>query len=99
LTLDGEVLDSKVLFPIVGQALVKRAVLVSSDVLRVAGPERFRLVELFIFDGRLFDLLGLLGLILIIDFLDFGFVITLLLDLGFLDLVVLDFLDESSVVV
>ena len=32
LTLNGEVLDSKMVFPIVGQALVEGAVLVYSDV-------------------------------------------------------------------
>ena len=69
-------LDSKVLFPVVGQALVEGTVLLRSDILRVTRPDRLRLVELLVLDGLLLDLLGLLLLlvILIINLLDLGLV-------------------------
>jgi len=50
LTLDGEVLDSEMVLPIVGERLVESTVLLTSDLGGVASPERLGLVE--------FDLLG-----------------------------------------
>lgn len=50
LSLDGEVLDGKVVLPVVGERLVESAVLLDGDVGGVAGPEGLGLVEL--------DLLG-----------------------------------------
>ena len=84
-------LDSEVLLPVVGQALVEGAVLLSSDVLRVAGPDGLRLVKLLVLNGRLLDLLGLflLLLFLLFDFLNLGLVLGVLL--GFL-LVILNIL-------
>jgi hypothetical protein len=76
------VLDGKVLFPVICQALVEGAVLVGSDVLRVSSPKRLRLVELFIFCFLLLDLLCLLWLLLIINFFDFRFFLIFFLDLG-----------------
>lgn len=48
LALNGEVLDSEVLLPIVRQALVERTVLLLRDVAGVASPDRLGLVELFV---------------------------------------------------
>jgi hypothetical protein len=62
LTLDGEVLDGEVVFPVVGQALVQHTILLGSDVLRVTSPDGFCPVKLHI---RLLDLLGLFLLRLI----------------------------------
>lgn len=92
LTLDGEVLDSEVVLPVVGEGLVEGSVLLLGDVLRVAGPDGLLLVELLLLDLGLLDLLGLglllLALLLIVDLLDLGLlVVTLLgdlLDLGVL---------------
>ena len=81
LTLNGEVLDGEVVLPVVGQALVERRILLLGDVLRVARPDRLRLVELLGRDLLLLDLLGLLllGLVLVLDFLDLGLVLLLVL--------------------
>jgi hypothetical protein len=87
LTFDREVLDGKMILPIVGQALVKRAVLLGRDILGIASPERLHLVELLIFGLNLFDLLCLLLRLVIVDLLDLGF--GLLLSL-------LDFLKNAS---
>jgi len=57
LTLDREVLDGKVVLPVVGQALVECTVLVVCNVLRVTSPDGFRLVELLVGRLLLFDLL------------------------------------------
>ncbi|KAI6776272.1 hypothetical protein HG530_000217 [Fusarium avenaceum] len=84
LTLNGEVLDSKVVLPIVGERLVEGSVLLLVDVLGVASPDGLLLVELLLLDLSLLDLLGLglLLLLLVIDLLDLGLlVITLLGDL------------------
>lgn len=73
LTLDGEVLDGKMVFPVVSQALVERTVLLGSDVGGVASPDGLGLVELLVGGLGLLDLLGLLLLVLVfIDLLDFG---------------------------
>ncbi len=68
LALDGEVLDGEVLLPVVGEALVKLAVLLLGDVVRVAGPDGLRLVELLVFDELLLDFLLLLLVFLVLVF-------------------------------
>jgi hypothetical protein len=93
LTLDGEVLDGEVVFPVVGQALVERTVLLVIDVLRVTSPDGFRLVKLFIRHLFLLDLLGLFLLrliVLVINLLDLR--LFTLLDFLLLCVLVLDFL-------
>ena len=72
-------LDSEVVLPVVGQALVERRILLLGDVLRVARPDRLGLVEFLVLDSLLLDRLGLLLLVLlIVDLLDLGFVLGLL---------------------
>ena len=76
LTLDREVLDSKVLLPVVRQALVERSVLLRRDILRIARPDGLRLVQLLILDSLLLDLLRLLLLVLlVVDLLNLGLVL------------------------
>lgn len=53
LTLNGEVLDGKVVLPVVGERLVERRVLLGSDILGVSGPEGLGLVELLVLSGGL----------------------------------------------
>jgi hypothetical protein len=65
LTLNGEVLDSKMVFPIVCQALVEGAVLFWSDARWVTSPDGFRLVELLLGCLYLLDLFGLLLFLLL----------------------------------
>ena len=79
LTLNGEVLDGKVLLPVVGQALVESSVLLLGDLLRVTRPDGLRLVELLVLDLLLLNLLRLLGLLLVIDLLDLGLLLALVL--------------------
>ena len=55
LSLDGEVLDSEMVFPVVGQALVEGAVFLWRDVGGVASPDGLGLVELLDLDGLLLD--------------------------------------------
>lgn len=97
LTFDRKVLDSEMVFPVVGQALIERTVLFGGDVRGVAGPDGFGLVELLVGGLGLLDLLGLflLGLVfLILDFLDLGLVLVVL---GlFLGLVVFNVLQNMS---
>lgn len=92
LTLDGEVLDGEVLFPVVGQALVERGVLLGSNVGGVASPDGLGLVELLVLGGLLLNLLGLLGLLLVL-ILDLFDLVLLAGDL----LIVLDLLHSASV--
>lgn len=84
LTLDGEVLDSKVVLPVVGEGLVEGGILLSGDVLRVASPDGLLLVELLLLNLGLLDLLGLglllLLLVLVINLLDLGLLVVALLD-------------------
>jgi len=49
LAFNGEVLDSQVLLPIIGQRLVELSVLLLGDVVRVSGPDGLGLVQLLIF--------------------------------------------------
>lgn len=46
--------------PVIGQTLVELAVLLVGDVIRVTGPQRLGLVQLFLIDVLLLDLLLLL---------------------------------------
>jgi hypothetical protein len=86
LTFDGEVLDGKVVLPVIGQALVEGGVLLGSDVLRIARPDGLGLVQLLVGGLGLLDLLGLLLLLLI---LIFNFLnLRLLAFLGFLLLLI-----------
>src|SRR5215469_4529658 len=48
LTLDGEVLDGKMIFPVIGQRFVEGRILFLSNVLWVARPYRLGLVELLL---------------------------------------------------
>jgi hypothetical protein len=84
LTLNGEVLDGKVVLPVVGEGLVEGTVLLGGDVLWVAGPDWLLLVELLLLDLGLLDLLGLwlLLLLIVIDLLDLGLLLVTLLLLG-----------------
>ena len=89
LTLDREVLDSEMVFPVVGQALVERGVLLCGDVRGVACPNGLRFVEFLVGNLSFLDLLGLLFLLLIlVDLLNLG----LLLIIFNFFLVILDLL-------
>ena len=94
LTFNREVLDGKVLLPVVCQALVEAGVFLGSDVLGIPRPDRLGLVEFFVFLLLLLDLLGLLSLALgvlvfVLDLFDLGlFTVLILLHLL---LVVLNF--------
>jgi hypothetical protein len=85
LTFNGEVLNSKMVFPIIGQTLVEGAVLFWSDVRWVASPDRFRLVKLLVRGLALLDLFGFLLLFLLLFLVN-------LLNLGLLILILLFFL-------
>jgi hypothetical protein len=93
LTLNGEVLDSEVLLPVVGQALVESTVLVRSNVLWVPRPEGLGLVELLVLGGDLLNLLRLFGLLFVVNLLDLGLLFVILLDLFF---VIFDLLEGSQ---
>ena len=81
LTLNGEVLDSKMVLPVVGEGLVEGSILLLGDVLRVASPDGLLLVELLLLDLGLLDLLGLglLLLLIIVDLLDLGLLVVSIL--------------------
>ena len=81
-------LDGKVVLPVVRQTLVEGGVLLLSNLLRIARPDRLRLVQLLVLNGLLLDLLCLLLLGLFVNLLDFGLILVVL-DLF---LVVLNFL-------
>lgn len=95
LTLDGEVLDSEMILPVVGQALVEGSILLGSDILRIAGPDGLGLVKLLVGNLLLLDLLLLLflALLLLLDLLNLG-LLALFLFLDFL--VVFNFLNYKS---
>ena len=81
LTFNGEVLDGEMVLPVIGQALVEGGVLFGGNVGRIACPDRLGLVQFLVGGLLFFDLLRflLLGLVLlIIDFLNLGLVISLL---------------------
>ena len=92
-------LDGEVLFPVIGQALVERAILVSSDILGVPRPDGLCLVELLVLNFNLLDLLLLLRLVLVvvIDLLDLGLLLALLAFLLDFFLVVLDLLKNNQI--
>jgi hypothetical protein len=76
LTLDGEVLDSKVVLPVVRDRLVEGSVLLGLDLSGVSGPQRLNLVKLLVLGDHLLDLLGLLVLgVLVLDLLNLGVLI------------------------
>ena len=87
--------DGKVVFPIVGQALVEGAVLFWGDVRWVTSPDRFRLVKLFLGGLYLLDLFGFLLFLLLVfvDLLNLGFLFSVILFL-FLILVIFYFLQR-----
>jgi hypothetical protein len=68
LTLNREVLHCKMVLPVVGQALVERAILISRDIAGVASPDWLGLVEDVVLSRRLLDLFGLLLLLLVLVF-------------------------------
>merc|ERR1712126_166236 len=80
LSLDGEVFDGKMVFPVVGQALVKVSVFFLGNVVGVTGPDRLRLVQFLVFDVFGLDLFRLLLILLVLVI--FVFVILHFLDLG-----------------
>ena len=80
LAFDREMLDGKMLLPIVGQALVKGPILFGGDVLRVPRPDRLGLVEFLVFSGNFLDLLCLLWLFLVIDLFNLGLRFIILFD-------------------
>ncbi|KAG2005182.1 hypothetical protein GB937_009016 [Aspergillus fischeri] len=96
LTLDGEVLDSEMVLPVVGEGLVEGGILLLGDVGRVASPDGLGLVELLLLDLALLDSLGLLLLLLLllllVDLLDLGLLLLILFLLGLLSLLVRDLL-------
>ena len=92
LTLNREVLDGKVFFPVVSQALVESAILVGSDILGVPRPEGLGLVEFLVLGGDLLNLLRLLGFVFVVNLLDLGF---LLIVVG-LFFIVFDLLESSQ---
>src|SRR3569833_1925852 len=94
LALDGEVLDAKMVLPIVGERLVEGGVLLRGDVLGITSPDGLLLVELLLLDLGLLDLLGLLLLLLV-----FFLVIIYLLDLGLLVLVLLGVLGLLGILI
>ena len=95
LTLNGEVLDSKMVFPIVGQALVEGAVLVYSDVWWVTSPDGFCLVKFFLGGLNLLDLFSFLLFLLLffVDLLNLSFLFAVIFFL-FLFLVIFNFLQR-----
>src|SRR3569833_1192315 len=94
LALDGEVLDAKMVLPIVGERLVEGGVLLRGDVLGITSPDGLLLVELLLLDLGLLDLLGLLLLLLV-----FFLVIIYLLDLGLLVFVLLGVLGLLGILI
>ena len=59
-------LDRQVILEIVGQALVELSVFLVSNVIRVSGPDRLCLVQLFLIDVLLLHLLLLLVPVLLL---------------------------------
>jgi hypothetical protein len=93
LTFNREVLNSKVVFPVIRQAFVKCTILLGLDVLGIARPDRLCLVEFFVRGLHFLDLLLLLVLWLvrvILNLLDLGFPV-LVRRLGGLGLLLLFF--------
>ena len=75
-----EVLDSQVIFPIVGKSLVEASILLLGDIFLLSHPDWLDLVKGLHLLGHLLDLLlFLLLLLVVLDFLDLGLVILTLL--------------------
>jgi hypothetical protein len=87
------VLDSEVVLPVVRQALVERAVLFRSDIIRVTSPDRLRLVQLLVLNSLLLDLLGLFLLLFVLNLFDLRLVTIFFL---LLDFVILNLLYERD---
>ena len=81
LAFDREVLHGEVVFPVVGEGLVKLAVLCLGDVIRVAGPDGLHLVQLLQFVELFLDLFLLLLVLVLVVLL---FIVTHILKLGFI---------------
>ena len=92
LTLDGKVLDSKMILPVVSERLVERSIFLLRNVTRVTRPDGFRLVELFV------DLTLLLDLLCLLFVLGFVLIVVNLLDLG-LSFFIFSFLDLFLLVI
>merc|ERR1719284_1772360 len=88
LTLDVEVLDREVLFPVVGEGLVEGDVLILGDVLWLSHPDWLGLVEDLVLVGDFLDLL-LFFLLWLLVVLDLWLLIVLLLVITLLLLFVL----------
>merc|ERR1719284_1796152 len=88
LTLNVEVLDREVLFPVVGEGLVEGDVLILGDVLWLSHPDWLGLVEDLVLMGDFLDLL-LLFLLWLLVILDLWLLIILLLVITLLLLFVL----------
>ena len=87
-------LDCKVVLPVVGKALVEGPVFFSGDIGGIASPDGLSFVELLIRNLLLLNLLGFLGLFLVlVDFLDLG--LLALFVLGLLFLIILNFLKRQ----
>ena len=71
-------LDSEVLFPIVGEGLVERGILILGDVVGLSHPDGLGLVELLVLVGDLLYLLLLFVLLLLGLLLDLGLIVLLL---------------------
>merc|ERR1719160_1722527 len=63
LSLNGEMLDGQMFFPVVRKSLVESSVLVLGDILRLSHPDWLGLVKGLEFLGNLLDFLGLLLLL------------------------------------
>lgn len=91
-------LDSKMIFPIVGKGLVEGCILLCGDVGWISSPDGLDLVELLLCSGLLLHLLSLfLFLFLVfVNFLDLGFLVVTLLNLLFIFIrnFLLDFLSN-----
>ena len=98
LTFNGEVLDGKVLFPVVGQALVESTIFISSDFLRVPRPNGLGLVKFLVLDCDFLDFLRFLRFVLVIDLFDLGLLLVFFVFFLFdLFLVVFNFLENNQV--
>ena len=98
LTFDREVLDRKVVLPVVRKTLVEGPIFLIGDVGRIASPDGFRFVELLVRNLLLLNLLGLLGLfrvVVVVDFLDLGLLSVVILSLLRFFLIILNFLKQK----
>lgn len=66
LTLNGEVFDGEMVFPIIGEGLIEGGILLAIDVGGVASPDGLGFIELFLLFLKLLDFLGLLLFLLIV---------------------------------